>query len=87
MHLPIKVIRQSPIIVQSTQIRATHVADLQFLVTRRPGGVGEHFQISFFFFFGGFGSADFMMLEDCEGDGRGFSEYGDFEETRVNGVG
>lgn len=64
MHLPIEVIRQSPIIIQSTQIRATHVTDLQLLVTRRSGGVGERFQFSFFFFLGSFCGADFVVFEN-----------------------
>ena len=79
-------IRQPPIIIQSTQIRATHITYLQFLVTRRSGGVGERFQFSFFFFLGGFGGADFMVLENGEGDGGGFPKDGDFEKTCVDGV-
>lgn len=87
MHFPIKVIRQPPIIVQSTQIRATHITNLQFLVTRRPGGVREGFQLSFFFFFGRFGGADFVVFVNGECDGGGFAEDGDFEESGINGVG
>lgn len=39
VHLPIKMIRQSPVIIKTTEIRAADVADLQFLMSRRPRGV------------------------------------------------
>lgn len=87
MHLPIKMIRQSAIIIQPTQIRPAHVADLQFLMPRGPGGVAERFQLALFFLFGGFGDADFVVFGDCEGDAGGFAEDGDFEEACVDAVG
>ncbi len=48
-------------------------------MARGARGVGERLQLAFFFFFGGLGGADFVVLEDCEGDGGGFAQDGDFE--------
>lgn len=87
MHLPIKVIRQPPVVVQPTQIRAAHVADLEFLVAAGPGGIGEGAQFAFFFLLGSFGSADLVEFTDGGADGTGFAEDADFEEASVDGAG
>ena len=83
MHLPIEVIRQSSIVIQSTQIRPADVTDLKFLMPRRTRGVGKGFQLSFFFLFGGFGGADFVELLDGEVYRSRFAKDGYFKKTGV----
>lgn len=45
MHLPIKMVRQSAIVVQPTQIRTTDIAHLQLLVPARPAGITERLEL------------------------------------------
>lgn len=87
MHLAVKVIRQSPIVIQSTQIRTTHVADLQFLMSAGARGVGQGFELALFLFFAGFGGADFVEFGVCGVHGAGFGQDADFEEAGVDGAG
>ena len=87
MHLAVKMIRESTIIVQATEIRATHVADLQFLVARRARGVGQCFKIPLLVFFRGLGDANLVVLGHGEGDAGCFTQDGDFEESDVDAVG
>ena len=87
MHLPIKVIRQPPIIIQPTQIRAAHIANLQLLMAAGAGGVREGFQLPLFFLFGGFGGADFVEFGDGRGDAAGLTKDGDFKKAGVDGAG
>ena len=86
MHLSIEMVRQSPIIIQTTQIRPTNITDLQLLVTRRAAGVAQGFKLAFFVLFGSFGDTDFMMLGYGEGDVGSFAQDGDFKEAGVDGV-
>lgn len=67
MHLAIKVVGQSAVVVQSTQIGATDVAHLQFLMSARARGVRERFQFAFLLLLGRLGSAD--LVEFCHGRG------------------
>lgn len=46
MHLPVEVIRQPPIIIQATQIRATHIAHLQLLMPTGPTGIAQRLQLA-----------------------------------------
>ena len=68
MHLPIKVIRQPPIIIQSAQIRAANITDLEFLMAGRARGIAQGFEFALFFFFCGFGDANFVVFGYGEGD-------------------
>lgn len=86
MHLPVEMIRQSPIVVQATQIRTTHVADLQLLMPAGARGIGQRFQLALFLLFAGFGGADFVELRVGGIDGAGFAEDADFEEAGVDGA-
>lgn len=60
MHLSEKVIRQPSIVVEATQVRATHIADLQFLMARRTGRILEILQIPLATFLLLLCRADFM---------------------------
>lgn len=86
MHLPVEMIRQPPIIIQSTQIGSTDIADLQFLMPRGTRGVGEGFKFALFILFGGLCDVDLVEFRDGGGDGAGFAEDGDFKETSVDGT-
>ena len=46
MHLAIEVVCQPPVVVQPTQIRAAHVADLQLLVARGPARVRQSLELA-----------------------------------------
>ena len=85
MHLPVKVISKSSIVIQPAQVSTADITDLQFLMPAGAGGVGEGFEVAFFFFFGGFGDADFVVFAYGEGDRGGFAQDGDFEEAGVDG--
>ena len=87
MHLSIEMIRQTSVIVQPTQIRSTYITDLQFLMPRRTRCVGKGFEFPLLLLFGRFSDVDFVELGDGRGDGAGFAEDGDFEETGVDGAG
>lgn len=87
MHFAIKVIRQPAIVVQTTQVGAAHVADLQLLVAGGAGRVGEGFQLALLFFLGDFGGADFVEFGHGGRDAAGFAEDGDFEEAGVDRTG
>lgn len=87
MHLPVEMIRQPPIVVQSTQIRTAHVTDLQLLMPAGARGVGQGFELALFFFFAGLGGADLVELGVCGVDGAGFAQDADFEEAGVDGAG
>lgn len=59
MHFSIEMIRQPPIVIQPTQIGTAHIADLEFLVARGPGGVGEGLEFALFLLFRLLGGAHF----------------------------
>lgn len=87
MHLPIEMIRQSSIIVKPTEIGSTYITDLQLLMSRGTRRIRKGFKFSLLFFFGSLG--DVYLMEFCDGcgDGAGFAEDGDFEESGVDGAG
>ena len=66
MHLPIEMVGKSAVIVQAAEICATHVADLELLVTRRPTCIGECLQFTFPLPLQLLGLSQFEVLGDCE---------------------
>jgi hypothetical protein len=64
MHLSIKVICQSPIVVQSAEIGAADITDLKFLMTRRPRRIRQRLELAFSFILCGFGLSEFEELLD-----------------------
>lgn len=84
MHLSEEVIRQTTVVIQSTEVCAAHIADLQFLVARGAGGILEVFEFALTSFLLVFGGADLVEFVEGEGDGACFSEDGDLEETCVD---
>lgn len=46
MHLPKEMIRQPPIIIQPRQIRATNIADLQLLMSRRSRSIRQSLEFA-----------------------------------------
>jgi len=46
MHLAVEVIREAPVIVQSTQICATDITDLQLLMTGWTRSLAERFELA-----------------------------------------
>ena len=61
MHLAEEMIRQTPVVIQSREICATDITDLQFLMPTRSLCVRERFQISFQLFL-----LNFLMLQIVE---------------------
>lgn len=86
MHLSVEMIRQTSVIVQPTQIRSTYITDLQFLMPRRTRRIGKGFEFTLLLLLGRFSDVDFVELGDGRGDGAGFAEDGDFEETGIDGA-
>jgi hypothetical protein len=74
-------VRQSAIIIQPRQVRTAHIADLQFLVTRGAGGVGEGFELALALLLGGQSGAHFEELVRGEVDGAEGSGEFDFGEA------
>lgn len=68
MHFAVEVIRQPPVVIQSTQVRTANITHLQLLVSARARSVGKRAELAFLFFFGSFGGADFIELGDSGGD-------------------
>ena len=66
-------VRQPPVIIQSTEVRAAHVADLQLLVSRRTGRVRQRFQLALEDFLLVLRLADFVEFVDGGGDGAEFA--------------
>lgn len=84
VHLAEEVIRQTTVVIQSTEVCAAHVADLQFLVAGGAGCVLKVLELALAGFLLMFGRADLVKFVEGESDGTGFSEDGDFEETCVD---
>lgn len=68
MHFAVEVIRQPPVVIQSTQVRTANITDLQLLVTARARSVRKGSELAFLLFSGSFGGADFIELGDSGGD-------------------
>lgn len=79
MHLSKEVVCQSTVVIKTTQVCAAHVADLQFLVARRTGGILEVLQFPLARLFLVFGRAGFMQFVERESHGTSLAEDGDFE--------
>lgn len=86
MHLSEEVIRQSSVIIKSAEVGATHVADLQLLVTGRSGSILEILQVALGIFLLVFRSADLVHLIQSHCDRARFAEDGDLKKTRVDSV-
>lgn len=62
MHFPVKVIRQSSVIVEPRQVRATDIADLQLLVSRRARRVRQLLELALALLLGVLGLAQLEEL-------------------------
>lgn len=80
-------VRQPPIVIQPTEISATDVTDLEFLVARGPRRVGERLEFALLLLLGLLGGADFEELGQRARDAAFLAEDGDFEEAGVDGAG
>lgn len=60
MHLAEEMISQSAVIIETTQIRAAHVADLQFLVPRWTRCILEILQVALAYLLLVFGRPDLV---------------------------
>lgn len=87
MHLPIEMVRQSPIIIQTRQVSSADIADLQFLMSRGTGCIRKGLEFAFLFLFGSFGGANFVVFQDGECDRGRFAKNCNFEKAGVDGVG
>jgi len=87
MHLPVKMVRQSPIVIQPTEIGATDVADLELLVARGTRRVGERLQFALFLLLGLLGGAHFEEFCQRARYAAFFAKDGNFEEAAVDGAG
>ena len=79
MHFSKKVVCQSTIVVKTTQVCAAHIANLQFLMARRTGGILEVLQFPLTRLLLVFGSAGFVQFVKRKSHGTGLAEDGDFE--------
>lgn len=86
VHLAEEVVCQSSVIVQSAQVRAAHVADLQLLVARWPGCILQVLEITLEGFLLMLCGPDFVHLVQGHCDGARLAQHRDFEEARVDGV-
>lgn len=84
VHLPEEMIRQAAVIVETAQVCAAHVADLQLLVPGWARGILEILQVALADFFLVFGGADLVQLIQGEGDGRSLPQYRNFQKARVD---
>jgi len=87
MHLPIKMIRQPPIIIQPTQIRAAHIADLQLLVAAGPRRIGQGLELRLVLGLCEQGGADpHVLLEGARDQARRAQDL-DLEQARLDARG
>lgn len=86
MHLAEEVVRQSSVIVESAQVRAAHVTDLQLLVTRWTGCILQVFEIALDSLLLVLCGADLVHLIQGQCDRARLAEHRDFEKARVDGV-
>lgn len=85
MHLSEEMVRQPTIVIETTQVRAADIAHLQFLMTRRTGGILEVLQFAFTCFLLVLRGADLVQFVQGLCDGAGFTQHRDLEEARVDG--
>lgn len=86
MHLAEEVIRQSSVVIKSTEVGSTDVADLQLLVAGRAGSILEVLQVALGIFLLVFRGADFVHLVQSRCDGARFAEDGDLKKASVDRV-
>lgn len=79
MHFSKEMVRQPTVVVKSTEIRAAHVAHLQFLMTGRTGGILEILQFPLKRLFLALGGADLMQFVEGNCHGTRLAQDGDFE--------
>lgn len=84
VHFSKEVVRQSAVVIETTEVCAAHVADLQLLVTRGAGGVLEVLQFSLAGFLLVFGGAGLVELVVGLSDRASLTEDGDFEKAGVD---
>lgn len=85
MHLSVKVVRQPAVVVEPAEVGAADVADLQLLVARGAGRVGEGLELLFALGLLLAGLADAEELVHGAGDFAHGAENFDFEEAVVDG--
>lgn len=86
MHFSEEVIRQSSVVIKSTEVGPAHVADLQLLVAGWAGGILEVLQVALGCFLLVFRGADLVHLIQSHCDGARFAEDGDLEKASVDCV-
>lgn len=87
MHFSEEVVRQTPVVIESAEVGAANVADLQLLVTRRTGGILEVLELAFAGLLLVLCGADLVHLIQGHCDGATFAEDGNFEEAGIDRVG
>lgn len=87
MHLPIKMIRQPAIIIQPTQIRTTHIADLQFLVSARARRIRQRLELRLVLRLRKQGGADAHVFLEGARDQTRRAEDLDLEQARLDARG
>lgn len=87
VHLAEEVVCQAPVVIQSAEVGAADVADLQLLVTGRTGGVLKVLEVALACFLLVFRGADLVHLVHGHCDGACLAENGDLEESGVDRVG
>lgn len=87
MHLSIEVVREPSIVVQPAQVRATDIADLEFLVARGTARVGQGLELALAVASDLLGLAQLEVLRHCEVDAAGGAEDFDLLEARAYGFG
>ena len=83
VHLSEEVVRQTAVVVQSREISATDVADLQLLVARGTRCILEVLELTLALFLLVLCCANLVQFVEGLRDGAGFAEDRDFEEARV----
>jgi hypothetical protein len=75
MHFAEEMVRESTVVVETTEVCATDVADLEFLVARGTRRIGEGLQFPFAAFFLVFGGSNFVELVDCKAHATEISKH------------
>lgn len=73
VHFTEEMIRQSTIVIETTQICAANIAYLQLLMTRRARGILQILQFALARFLLVFGCADLVQFIVCLRNGAGFA--------------
>lgn len=86
MHLSVKMIRQTTIIIQSTQIRSTHITHLQFLVARWTRGIRESLEFTLVCFLLVLCGANLVEFVQGHGNSACLAEDRDLQQTSVDSL-